>query len=60
MNLDARLTAKKKIYLCDSEKFKKSSVFHIAHLNKMDYIITNDNLPQYPFEITAEVIIAKE
>ena len=52
--------AAKKIYLCDSEKFYKNSVFHVAHLNQMDYIITNDILPQYQTEITAEIIIAKE
>ncbi len=56
----AMKNARKKVYLCDKEKFEKSSVFHVAHLNDMDCIITNDNLPKYPCNITANVIIVKE
>ena len=56
----AMRTSRVKVYLCDSEKFEKNSVFHIANLNQMDYIITNDLLPHYPQEITAKVIIVKE
>ena len=56
----AMKTARKKVYLCDKEKFEKSSVFHVANLNEMDYIITNDSLPKYPQDIKTNIIIVKE
>ncbi len=56
----AMRTARKKVYMCDSEKFARNSVFHVANLNEMDYIITNDSLPKFPMEVTSEVIIVKE
>lgn len=56
----AMKNARKKVYMCDSEKFEKNSVFHVANLSEMDYIITNDSLPKYPQDINARVIIVKE
>lgn len=52
--------ARRSVYLADRSKFEKSSVFHIAHLNEMDQIITNAPLPKYSCEISAEVLIVKE
>lgn len=37
--------ADKKVFLCDSTKFEKTSLFHLCSLNDIDYIISNHDLP---------------
>lgn len=37
--------ATKKVFLCDSTKFGKSSLFHLCSLNDVDYIVTNHDMP---------------
>jgi len=43
--------ASKKVFLCDSTKFGKTSLFHLCSLNDVDYIVSNHALPP---EIKAE------
>ena len=35
----------KKVFLCDSTKFEKTSPFHLCSLNDVDYIISNHSIP---------------
>ncbi len=37
--------ASKKVFLCDSTKFGKTSLFHLCSLNDVDYIVSNHNIP---------------
>lgn len=37
--------AKKKVFLCDSTKFNKTSMFHLCSLNDVDYVVSNHQLP---------------
>ena len=37
--------ATKKVFLCDSTKFGKTSLFHLCSLNDIDYIISNHDIP---------------
>lgn len=37
--------ATKKVFLCDSTKFGKTSLFHLCSLNDVDYIVSNHTLP---------------
>ncbi len=37
--------ATKKVFLCDSTKFGKTSLFHLCSLNDVDYIISNHDVP---------------
>ena len=37
--------ATKKVFLCDSTKFGKTSLFHLCSLNDVDYIVTNHAVP---------------
>ncbi len=37
--------ASKKVFLCDSTKFGKTSPFHLCSLNEIDFIISNHDLP---------------
>lgn len=39
--------AKKKVFLCDSTKFDRTSPFHLCSLAEIDYIISNDPLPSF-------------
>lgn len=39
--------AKKKVFLCDSTKFGKTSPFHLCSLKDVDYIVSNDKLPEF-------------
>lgn len=39
--------ATKRVFLCDSTKFGKSSLFHLCSLNDIDYIVSNDPLPRF-------------
>ncbi|MBE7067752.1 MAG: DeoR/GlpR transcriptional regulator [Clostridiales bacterium] len=39
--------ATKKVFLCDTTKFGKTSLFHLCSLNDIDYIVTNYNIPSY-------------
>lgn len=38
--------ATKKVFLCDSTKFGKTSLFHLCSLNDVDYIVSNHQLPK--------------
>ena len=37
--------ASKKVFLCDSTKFGKTSLFHLCSLNDVDYIVSNHTIP---------------
>ena len=37
--------ASKKVFLCDSTKFGRTSPYHLCSLNDVDYIVTNHDLP---------------
>ena len=37
--------ATKKVFLCDSTKFGKTSLFHLCSLNDVDYIVSNHSIP---------------
>ena len=37
--------ASKKVFLCDSTKFGKTSLFHLCSLNDVDYIVSNHSIP---------------
>ena len=37
--------ATKKVFLCDSTKFGKTSLFHLCSLNDVDYIVSNHTIP---------------
>jgi len=37
--------ATKKVFLCDSTKFGKTSLFHLCSLNDVDYIVSNHDIP---------------
>ncbi len=39
--------ATKKVFLCDSTKFGKTSLFHLCSLNDVDYIVSNHSLPDF-------------
>jgi DeoR/GlpR family transcriptional regulator of sugar metabolism len=39
--------ATKKVFLCDSTKFGKSSPFYLCSLNDVDYIVSNEKIPEY-------------
>lgn len=39
--------AKKKVILCDSTKFDRTSPFYLCSLGDIDYVISNDPLPDY-------------
>ena len=39
--------ATKKVFLCDSTKFGKTSLFHLCSLNDVDYIVSNHNIPDF-------------
>lgn len=39
--------ATKKVFLCDSTKFGKTSPFHLCSLNEVDYIVSNHALPDF-------------
>ena len=39
--------ASKKVFLCDSTKFGKTSLFHLCSLNDVDHIISNHDLPDF-------------
>lgn len=36
----------KKVFLCDSTKFGKTSLFHLCSLNDVDYIVSNHSIPE--------------
>ena len=38
--------AKKKVFLCDSTKFNKTSSYHLCSLADCDYIVSNEPLPE--------------
>ena len=38
--------ATKKVFLCDSTKFGKTSLFHLCSLNDIDYIVSNHTIPE--------------
>ena len=38
--------ATKKVFLCDSTKFGKTSLFHLCSLNDVDYIVSNHDIPK--------------
>lgn len=37
--------ASKKVFLCDSTKYGKTSLFHLCSLNDIDYVVSNNELP---------------
>ena len=37
--------ATKKVFLCDSTKFGKTSLFHLCSLNDVDDIVSNHDIP---------------
>ena len=39
--------ARTKVFLCDNTKFGKTSPFHLCSLKDVDYIISNDELPDF-------------
>lgn len=39
--------ASKKVFLCDSTKFGKTSLFHLCSLNDVDYIVSNHTIPNF-------------
>ena len=39
--------ATKKVFLCDSTKFGKTSLFHLCSLNDVDYVVSNHKLPDF-------------
>lgn len=39
--------AKKKVFLCDSTKFDRTSPFYLCSLGDIDYMISNDPLPPF-------------
>lgn len=39
--------ATKKVFLCDSTKFGKTSLFHLCSLNDVDYVVSNHELPDF-------------
>ncbi len=39
--------ATKKVFLCDSTKFGKTSLFHLCSLNEVDYIVSNHEVPPF-------------
>ena len=39
--------ATKKVFLCDSTKFGKTSPFHLCSLNDVDYIVSNHSVPDF-------------
>ena len=36
-----------KVFLGDTTKFGKTSLFHLCSLNQIDYIVTNHDLPKF-------------
>ena len=49
--------ATKKVFLCDSTKFGKTSLFHLCSLNDVDYIVSNHDIPKsVQLEKTPQVI----
>ena len=38
--------AEKRVFLCDSTKFGKTSPYHLCSLNDIDYVVSNHSLPQ--------------
>ena len=36
-----------KVFLGDTTKFGKTSLFHLCSLNEIDYIVTNHDLPKF-------------
>lgn len=38
--------ATKKVFLCDSTKFGKTSLFHLCSLNDVDYVVSNHDIPK--------------
>lgn len=39
--------ASKKVFLCDSTKFGRTSPYHLCSLNDVDYIVSNHELPEF-------------
>ena len=39
--------ASKRVFLCDSTKFGRTSPFHLCSLNDVDYIVSNHQLPNF-------------
>lgn len=39
--------ASKRVFLCDSTKFGRTSPYHLCSLNDVDYIVSNHKLPDY-------------
>lgn len=48
--------ATKKVFLCDSTKFGKTSPFHLCSLKDTDYIVSNHTLPEYLTEYATKII----
>lgn len=49
--------ATKKVFLCDSTKFGKTSLFHLCSLNDVDYVVSNHDIPKtVQLEKTPQVI----
>lgn len=36
-----------KVFLCDNTKFGKTSLFHLCSLNDVDYIVSNQQIPEF-------------
>ncbi|MBQ8374900.1 MAG: DeoR/GlpR transcriptional regulator [Clostridia bacterium] len=51
--------ATKKVFLCDSTKFGKNSLFHLCSAKEIDYIITNSPLPASALPPTTKQIITE-
>ncbi|MBQ2701952.1 MAG: DeoR/GlpR transcriptional regulator [Clostridia bacterium] len=51
--------AKKKVFLCDSTKFGKTSSFHLCSLQDVDYIVSNDPLPDFISLEDTQAVITK-
>jgi len=51
--------AAKKVFLCDSTKFGKTSPFHLCSLNDIDYIVSNHAVPDFIQSDTCTTIITE-
>lgn len=51
--------ASKRVFLCDSTKFGRTSPYHLCSLNDVDYIVSNHDLPDFIQHEKMPVIITE-
>lgn len=51
--------ATKKVFLCDSTKFGKTSMFHLCSLKDVDYVVSNHDLPDFIRSDNMPTVITK-